>query len=48
MSGMDLVEQCAFYFSDANLRRDKFLIRIAGKLGTGAVQVETLATFVRR
>ena len=44
---MDLVEQCAFYFSDSNLRRDKFLQRSVGKDGVGAVAVDTLATFNR-
>ena len=42
-----LTEQVAFYFSDANLRRDKFLRKHVGEKGTGAVAVSLLATFNR-
>ena len=42
-----LIEQCAFYFSDANLRRDRFLRKHAGANGTGLVAVSILATFNR-
>ncbi|EOD22804.1 hypothetical protein EMIHUDRAFT_61179, partial [Emiliania huxleyi CCMP1516] len=43
----ELVSQLGFYFSDSNLRRDRFLIRLTGADGTGAVPIETLATFNR-
>jgi hypothetical protein len=42
-----LVGQCAFYFSDANLRRDRFLRKHVGNEGTGSVAVDILATFNR-
>lgn len=46
MSGdLNLKEQLAFYFSDANLRRDKFLIRLTGPRGTNEVPVATFMTF---
>ena len=42
-----LIEQCAFYFGDANLRKDKFLRAYAGTKGTSPVPVAILATFNR-
>jgi hypothetical protein len=39
--------QLDFYFSDANLRRDRFLKSLTGTLGTGAVPVDTLTKFNR-
>ncbi|KAL1515834.1 hypothetical protein AB1Y20_002450 [Prymnesium parvum] len=42
-----LVEQCAFYFSDANLRRDRFLRKHVGPQGIRPVPVSILATFNR-
>ena len=39
--------QLQFYFSDANLRRDKFLLARTGEHGTGEVPVATLAGFNR-
>lgn len=42
-----LAAQLSFYFSDSNLRRDRFLLRLAGADGTGKVPVATLATFNR-
>eukprot|EP00308_Calcidiscus_leptoporus_P018446 CAMPEP_0119379734 /NCGR_PEP_ID=MMETSP1334-20130426/53935_1 /TAXON_ID=127549 /ORGANISM="Calcidiscus leptoporus, Strain RCC1130" /LENGTH=55 /DNA_ID=CAMNT_0007399333 /DNA_START=90 /DNA_END=254 /DNA_ORIENTATION=+ len=43
----ELVEQLGFYFSDANLRKDKFLRSHTGKAGTGQVRVSLLAAFRR-
>lgn len=40
-----LVGQLAFYFSESNLRRDRFLLRLTGAEGTGDVPISTLATF---
>jgi len=42
-----LVEQLSFYFTDANLRRDRFMKTFTGADGTGKMPVETLATFNR-
>ena len=42
-----LVEQLSFYFTDANLRRDRFMKTYTGTDGTGKMPVETLATFNR-
>ena len=42
-----LVEQLSFYFSDANLRRDRFLLKLTGEHGTAAVELTTLASFRR-
>ena len=42
-----LSEQIGFWFSDANLRKDRFLQSRVGESGTGAVPLETLATFKR-
>jgi len=42
-----LVAQLGFYFSESNLRRDRFLLRLTGADGTGGVPVATLATFNR-
>lgn len=42
-----LVEQLSFYFTDANLRRDRFMKTYTGSDGTGKMPVETLATFNR-
>lgn len=42
-----LSEQLAFYFSDANLRKDQFLLRATGKDGTSEVEVAVLAGFKR-
>ena len=42
-----LREQLEFYFSDANLRKDKFLLRLTGPRGTGEVEVGILSTFNR-
>lgn len=47
MSQDALIEQCAFYFSDANLRRDRFLRKHVGANGTGSVPTSILATFNR-
>ena len=42
-----LAEQLGFWFSDANLRKDKFLLRQTGAVGTGGVDLRTLASFNR-
>ena len=42
-----LAEQIGFWFSDANLRKDKFLLREAGPLGDGPVALASIATFNR-
>ena len=42
-----LVEQLSFYFTDANLRRDRFLLRMTGPRGTGPVDVDCLLRFNR-
>ena len=42
-----LVEQLSFYFSDANLRRDRFLLNHTGQNGLGEVAISTLASFNR-
>ena len=42
-----LVEQLSFYFTDANLRRDRFMKSYTGADGTGAMPIETLGTFNR-
>ena len=42
-----LETQLRFYFSDANLRRDRFLLGLTGPLGTGSVAIDTLASFNR-
>lgn len=40
-----LQKQLAFYFSDANLRRDRFLRQRTGQRGTGSVPLSVLLTF---
>ena len=42
-----LVTQLSFYFSESNLRRDRFLLRLTGADGIGEVPLATLATFNR-
>ena len=42
-----LRDQLAFYFSDANLRRDRFLQQHVGPKGTGEVEISVLASFNR-
>lgn len=42
-----LRDQLSFYFSDANLRKDRFLLRLAGPRGVGEVQIRELASFNR-
>ena len=42
-----LRDQLAFYFSDANLRKDRFLLRLTGPRGTGEVRVQELMGFNR-
>ena len=42
-----LAEQLGFYFSDANLRRDRFMKQHVGRDGTGKMSVETLGSFNR-
>ena len=42
-----LVQQLSFYFSDANLRRDRFLLNHTGQNGLGEVAISTLASFNR-
>ena len=42
-----LVTQLRFYFSDANLRRDRFLRQLVGPLGMLPVPVSTLSGFNR-
>ena len=40
-------EQIGFYFSDANLSKDQFLLRHTGPRGTGGVEVRLIAGFKR-
>jgi len=42
-----LVAQLSFYFSESNLRRDRFLLKLTGEEGTGPVPLATLAKFNR-
>ena len=42
-----LCDQLRFYFSDANLRKDRFLLRLTGPRGTGEVCVRELGSFNR-
>jgi hypothetical protein len=42
-----LADQLAYYFSDKNLRHDRFLRRKTGPRGTGEVDVACLASFNR-
>ena len=40
-----LADQVGFYFSDSNLRKDRFLLTRTGADGTGSVELATLLTF---
>ena len=42
-----LASQLSYYFSDANLGRDQYLLRQTGPRGTGEVEVACLASFNR-
>jgi hypothetical protein len=42
-----LSEQIGFYFSDANLRKDRFLLKFTGAQGTDDVDISTIALFNR-
>lgn len=42
-----IVKQAEFYFSDANLPRDKFLLAEVGKNEDGWVRIATIASFAR-
>ena len=42
-----LSEQIGFYFSDANLRKDKFLIERTGRRGVDGVALTTFLDFPR-
>ena len=46
-AGARLRDQLGFYFSDANLRRDRFLQQHVGPKGTGEVEISVLASFNR-
>ncbi len=42
-----LRDQLAFYFSDANLRKDRYLLQLTGPRGTGEVRIRELSSFNR-